>query len=90
MQLSMCHPVLHGHLHQPALALFGSVVRNEANDTSDIDLLVEFNHPVGLRHLIGAEQYLENLLGVDVDLILRRAVLPEFKEDIFKEAVDAF
>lgn len=47
-----------------SLALFGSVVRDEATDSSDIDLLVEFNRPVGLLHVVGTEQYLERLLGV--------------------------
>src|SRR3990172_9403357 len=72
------------------LALFGSVARNESRPTSDVDLLVEFDHPVGLLHVIGTEQYLQQLLQVDrVDLVLRRAVLPEFQEYIFAEAVSA-
>jgi hypothetical protein len=83
------------HLHQDfavkSLALFGSVARDEAKDTSDVDLLVEFDRPVGLLHVIETQQYIENLLGVDrVDLVLRRAVLPELKEEILVEAVDAF
>ena len=74
-----------------SLALFGSVARDEAKDSSDIDLLVEFDRPIGLLHLIGTQQYIEQRLGVArVDLILRRAVLPELKEDILAEAVDAF
>jgi len=72
------------------LSLFGSVARGESTDSSDVDLLVEFNRPIGLLHLIQTEQYLESLLGVErVDLILRRAVLPELKEQIFAEALDA-
>ena len=74
-----------------SLALFGSVVRDEATDASDVDLLVEFDRPVGLLHVIGTEQYLEKLLNVDkVDLVLQRAVLPEFKDGILAEAIDAF
>jgi predicted nucleotidyltransferase len=72
------------------LSLFGSVARGESTDSSDVDLLVEFSRPIGLLHLIQTEQYLESLLGVErVDLILRRAVLPELKEQIFAEALDA-
>lgn len=74
-----------------SLALFGSVVRDEATQTSDVDLLVEFDRPVGLLHVIGTEQYLEKLLRVNkVDLVLERAVLPEFKDGILAEAIDAF
>ncbi len=74
-----------------ALALFGSVVRDEAREASDVDLLVEFDErPIGLLHLIGTEQYIEKLLNAHVDLVLRRAILPELKDDILREAIDAF
>ncbi len=74
-----------------SLALFGSVARDETARCSDVDLLVEFDRPVGLLHVIGTQQHLEKLLGVShVDLVLRRAVLPELQEDILAEAVDAF
>jgi uncharacterized protein len=65
-----------------SLALFGSVVRDESTPASDVDLLVEFDRSIGLLHLIGTEQYLRELLGVKkVDLVLRRAVLPELKNE---------
>ncbi|MFH0981416.1 MAG: nucleotidyltransferase family protein [Planctomycetota bacterium] len=74
-----------------SLALFGSLARDEATATSDVDLLVEFDRPVGLLHVIGIEQRLQEWLGVEqVDLVLRRAVLPELKDAILAEAVDAF
>ena len=73
-----------------SLSLFGSVARDEATDFSDVDLLVEFDRPVGLLHVIGTEQHIEKVLGVSVDLVLRRAVLPELRADIYAEAVDAF
>lgn len=73
-----------------SLALFGSASRNEATERSDVDLLVEFDHPIGLLHLIGTEQHLEDLLGTKVDLVLRRAVIPELNPRIFSEAMNAF
>jgi predicted nucleotidyltransferase len=74
-----------------SLALFGSVARDEASPASDIDLLVEFTRPVGLLHFVGTHQYIEKLLKVRrVDLVLRRAVLPELRDAIFAEAVDVF
>ncbi len=73
-----------------SLALFGSAVRNEPTERSDVDLLVEFDQPIGLLHLIGTEQHLEDLLGTKVDLVLRRAVIAELKYSILSEAVDAF
>ena len=74
-----------------SLFLFGSAARNEANETSDVDLLVEFDRPIGLLHLVATAQSLERLLGVErVDLVLRRAVLPELRDSIFEEAIDVF
>ena len=74
-----------------SLALFGSVARDEGTERSDVDLLVEFDRPIGLLHLVGTAQYLEKLLGVvRVDLVLRRAVLPELRQEIFAEAIDVF
>ena len=46
-----------------SLALFGSTVRGEAREDSDIDLLVEFQRPVGIFEFVNVEQYLEDVLG---------------------------
>ncbi len=74
-----------------SLALFGSVARDESTAESDVDLLVEFDRPIGLFHLIGTEQYLQSLLGVrKVDLVLRRSVINELKRNIFREAINVF
>jgi len=72
-----------------SLALFGSVARNEAGSSSDVDLLVEFDRPVGYFHLIKTQLHPQKLLGVaKVDLILRRAIHPELRDDILGEAID--
>ena len=47
-----------------SLSLFGSVARNEATSASDVDLLVEFNRPVGYFGLFALQDYLENCLVV--------------------------
>ena len=74
-----------------SLALFGSVARNEATDASDVDLLAEFDRPIGLLHLIGAEQRIRDLLGAaHVHLVLRDSVIEELKEDILAEAINVF
>ena len=78
-------------MHVTRLELFGSVARDEATDASDVDMLVEFEEgvPVGLFHFYRVEQYLEQLLGMSVDLTLRRAVIPELRERIYGEAIRA-
>jgi predicted nucleotidyltransferase len=74
-----------------SLALFGSVVRDEANAASDVDLLVEFDdRPIGLFHLSRTQHYLEEILGIaSVDLVLRDGIKPALKERILREAIDA-
>ena len=74
-----------------SLALFGSLARGEATDTSDVDLLVEFDRPIGYFHFFDVQEYLQRILGVpNVDLVSRNAVIEELKEVIYGEAVDAF
>lgn len=73
-----------------SLSLFGSVARDEANEKSDIDLLVEINKPIGLFGFAGIHIYLEKLFnGRKVDLVMPDAVYEELREDIFKESIRA-
>jgi predicted nucleotidyltransferase len=50
------------------IGFFGSVARDEPNDSSDIDMIVEFSRPIGFR-FIDLADYLEGLLGRKVDLL---------------------
>src|SRR5215510_15090914 len=73
-----------------SLALFGSVARGEATEASDVDLLVEFERPVGLFHFFTVQHYLEDILGVaQVDLVMPDALHKESKEGILREAIHA-
>lgn len=58
------------------LGVFGSYVRNEQHADSDIDILVSFRHPPGLLKYISLEQYLSEVLGVRVDLVMESALKP--------------
>ncbi len=69
------------------LGIFGSRVRREEKQGSDIDLLAEILKPVSLLELVGAEIYLGDLLGLKVDLVPKRSLREELKEAILKEAV---
>lgn len=72
-----------------SLALFGSTARDEAHEGSDIDLLVEFDRPIGLFDVFRLQHRLEELLGVPrVDLVQRGAEHPALRDDIHKEAID--
>ena len=70
-----------------SLSLFGSVARDEADADSDVDLLVEFNEPVGLFQFIELQQRLEELLDCKVDLGTPRSLKPRIKEQVLQEAI---
>lgn len=70
-----------------SLLLFGSVARNEAVSTSDVDLLVEFNRPVGYFGLFALQDYLEELLGCPVDLGTPDSLKPYIKERVMGELI---
>lgn len=71
-----------------SLALFGSVVRNEATPNSDIDLLIEFNQPVGLFHFLTVKNCLQEWLDQKVDLVTYKALKSPLKERILKEMIN--
>jgi predicted nucleotidyltransferase len=50
------------------IGIFGSCAKGQLTDKSDVDIIVEFERPLGLRFVEFAE-YLENLLGRDVDIL---------------------
>jgi predicted nucleotidyltransferase len=67
-----------------SLALFGSFARNEATENSDIDILVEFDRPIGLDFVLLADE-LEEILGVKVDLVTPDAIKPKMFEYIKRD-----
>ena len=70
-----------------SLTLFGSVARNEATSSSDVDFLVEFNRPVGYFGLFALQDYLEKLLGCSVDLGTPSSLKPYIRERIEGELI---
>ena len=70
-----------------SIAIFGSYVRGQQREESDIDLVVEFSSPVSLLHIVSLENHLTDLLGVQVDVIPRRSIRQELRRAILGEAV---
>ncbi len=73
-----------------SLILFGSVARNEAHPNSDVDLLVEFDRPIGLFTFVRLKRYLEEVLGSSVDLGTIDSLKPYLQEPVFREMIRAF
>ena len=69
------------------IGVFGSYVRGEQKRGSDVDMLVEFEEPVGLFEFMRLENYLSDLLGVKVDLVSKKALKPYIGEYIKREVV---
>lgn len=57
-----------------SMALFGSYVRHENTPMSDIDILIEFNKPVGWE-IVDLHEYLQKILDMKVDVVTKGAVL---------------
>lgn len=69
------------------LLLFGSVARDAATSKSDVDLLVEFNRPVGYFGLFALQDYLETLLGCPVDLGTLESLKPNIREQVMRDLI---
>ena len=67
--------------------VFGSFARGEANDNSDLDLLVEMDQHASLLDRIALIQDLEDLLGRSVDVVNERALHWTLRDSILREGV---
>lgn len=80
-------PRLIQHYQVRSLGVFGSYVRQEQGATSDLDLLVSFSEPPSLLQFVALENLLSDLLGVQVDLVMRDALKPHVGQRILREVV---
>jgi hypothetical protein len=69
------------------IGIFGSYVRQEQNKKSDVDVLVSFYETIDLFSFVELENYLSDILGVKVDLVMKDGIKPRLKERILAEAV---
>ena len=86
--LAQSSPELKARFGVTRLALFGSMVRDEAQAGSDVDVLVSFDGPATSKRYFGVQFYLEDLLGCPVDLVTDKALRPELRPYIEKELID--
>jgi predicted nucleotidyltransferase len=85
--LSEHKPYLVAHFGVSSLALFGSTARDSATASSDVDVLVSFDGPATFARYFGVQFYLEDLLGCPVDLVTEKALRPELRPYVEREAV---
>jgi predicted nucleotidyltransferase len=70
-----------------SLSVFGSVARGNGKETSDVDILVSFNHPLGLFAFMELKDHLERVLNSHVDLVTEQALHPCLRNRILKESI---
>ncbi len=78
-------PLLKTKYHVKRIGIFGSFIRGEQKKKSDIDLLVEFETPIGFFDFIRLENLLSRSLHKKVDLVSKKAIKSAIKKEIFKE-----
>tara|TARA_Y100001960_G_C14590619_1_gene785433 strand:- start:672 stop:965 length:294 start_codon:yes stop_codon:yes gene_type:complete len=71
-----------------SLSLFGSVTRDEATEISAVDLLVEFDRPVGLFGLFELQNHLEQIFGCPVDVNTPDSLKPRHRSKVLAERLD--
>lgn len=67
--------------------VFGSVARGEADEKSDIDLLVDFEPGKGLLNHAALSLALQQLMGIHVDIVSARGLKARMRERVLREAV---
>lgn len=69
-----------------SIGLFGSIVRDDFTEKSDIDIIVDFSRPIGIE-FIDLADYIESKLNKKVDLVSRNGVKPNYYHQIESEII---
>lgn len=69
------------------IGIFGSVIRKEQKETSDIDVLVDFKDGADIFDLVGLALFLEERFNQKVDVVPKEDLRKEIKESVLKEVV---
>jgi predicted nucleotidyltransferase len=69
------------------IGVFGSYVRGQQKEKSDVDILVEFEEVPGLFKFVELENHLADILGIKVDLVMKSALKPVIGKHILREVV---
>jgi len=87
-RLKSYKPELREKFKVKRIGVFGSYARGEETKTSDIDILVELSEPIGWE-FVDLKEFLEGILGMDVDLVTDKALKPQLSRSILEELVYA-
>lgn len=79
-------PVLAKKYHISSIGLFGSVVRDDYKETSDIDIIVEFSRPIGIE-FIDLADFMEKKLNRPVDPVSKKGIKEKYYNAIAPEII---
>ncbi len=69
------------------IGIFGSYTKEEQIETSDIDILVDFQKAIDLLTFVHLKNHLSKLLNVNVDLVMKKALKPNIGQRILKDVI---
>jgi predicted nucleotidyltransferase len=84
--LTELKPELEKNFHVSSIGIFGSVARNESSSESDVDIVVDFDQPIGIS-FIDLANLLEEKIETHVDLVSKKGIRPQYLSSIEKEIV---
>ena len=87
-RLKSCIEEIRQRFSVKALAIFGSIARDESTDNSDVDVLVVFDRKASFDLFMDLKFYLEDLLGTKVDLVTDKALRPQIRRAIEQEWIN--
>lgn len=87
LQVAKC--TLNPEVGISSLAVFGSVARGQQEQQSDIDVIVGFEKPATLRGYFCVQRFLQSSLGRHVDLVTEKALRPEMRPFVERDAIHA-
>jgi len=86
-QLNGLMPILKQKFHVQTLEIFGSYVREEQTNKSDLDLLITFSQPYDLWTLLDIKEFLTKRMHMKVDLVPKDSIKSTLKDRILEEAI---
>lgn len=80
-------PFLQEQFKVKKMGIFGSIARGEQDEAGDVDILVQFSEPIGSINYLNLENYLSEILGIEVDLVLKMGLCYPVAQEVQREAL---
>jgi len=69
------------------IGIFGSYIRDEQKEKSDLDILIEIEDSISLLKFVELENHLSDIIGVKADLVMKSALKPRIGKHILREVI---